>query len=80
MLGRVAALWRYPVKSLLGEQRPSLDLNGRGVEGDRTFAIRNADGKFASGKNTRRFFKLDGLFALRAALRRVCRSPRARQN
>lgn len=67
MVGRVAHLWRYPVKSLLGEPRESLELNARGVEGDRLFAIRNAEGKFASGKNTRRFFKLDGLFALRAA-------------
>lgn len=65
--GRVARLWRYPVKSLLGEQRESLELNARGVAGDRLFAIRNAEGKLASGKDTRRFFKLDGLFALRAA-------------
>lgn len=67
MLGTVARLWRYPVKSLLGEPRESLDLNARGVESDRLFAIRNAEGKLASGKNTRRFFKLDGLLALRAA-------------
>lgn len=67
MLGTVAHLWRYPVKSLLGEPRESLDLNARGVEGDRLFAIRNAEGKLASGKNTRRFFKLDGLLTLRAA-------------
>lgn len=67
MAASVARLWRYPVKSLLGEPRESLDLNARGVEGDRLFAICNAEGKLASGKNTRRFYKLDGLFALRAA-------------
>jgi uncharacterized protein len=67
MLGRVVSLWRYPVKSLLGERREWLDMNAHGVEGDRLFAIRNADGKLASGKNTRRFFKLDGLFAFHAA-------------
>jgi uncharacterized protein YcbX len=67
VLGRVVNLWRYPVKSLLGERREWLDLNARGVEGDRLFAIRNADGKLASGKNTRRFFKLDRLFAFHAA-------------
>lgn len=67
MLGRVASLWRYPVKSLLGERREWLEVNPRGVEGDRLFAIRNADGKFASGKNTRRFFRLEGLFAFGAS-------------
>lgn len=67
MLGTVTRLWRYPVKSLLGEHCDSLELNSRGVEGDRLFAIRDADGKLASGKNTRRFFRLDGLLALRAA-------------
>ncbi len=67
MVGSIGRLWRYPVKSLLGEQREALDLNTRGVEGDRLFAIRNSEGKLASGKNTRRFFKLDGLFALRAS-------------
>jgi uncharacterized protein YcbX len=67
MLGEVGSLWRYPVKSLRGEQREWLDINARGVERDRIFAIRNEDGKLASGKNTRRFFKLDGLFELSAA-------------
>lgn len=67
VVGSVACLWRYPVKSLLGEQCESLKLNARGVEGDRLFAIRNAERKIASGKNTRRFFKLDGLLTLRAA-------------
>ena len=67
MVGKIGSLWRYPVKSLLGEQREWLDINARGVEGDRLFAIRNEDGKLASGKNTRRFFKLDGLFAFSAA-------------
>ena len=30
MLGRIAALWRYPVKSMLGESMPQLAVNGRG--------------------------------------------------
>src|SRR3972149_7623580 len=65
-LGRVQELWRYPVKSMLGERRELIDLNARGVEGDRTYAIRDATGKFGSGKNTRRFRKIDGLFKFRA--------------
>src|SRR3990172_1596918 len=65
-LGRVQKLWRYPVKSMLGERRELIDLNARGVDGDRTYAIRDATGKFGSGKNTRRFRKIDGLFKFRA--------------
>jgi len=64
--GVVAALWRYPVKSMLGERCPSLALTARGVHGDRLYAIRDADGKFGSGKSTRRFRRIDGLFAFHA--------------
>ena len=60
-LGTVAELWRYPVKSMLGERCESLRFETRGVEGDRQFAIRDSAGKFGSGKNTRRFRKIDGL-------------------
>jgi len=31
---RVAELWRYPVKSLLGERHPALRLIADGIEGD----------------------------------------------
>src|SRR5437867_3870881 len=51
---------------MLGEQCEHLDLNTRGVEGDRLFAIRDANGKFGSGKSTRRFRRIDGLFGCRA--------------
>lgn len=60
--GRVSELWRYPVKSMLGEACVALSINVRGVEGDRRFAIRDVEGKFGSGKNTRRFRKIEGLF------------------
>ena len=65
-LGIVARLWRYPVKSMLGEPCEYLDVNARGVEGDRLFAIRDANGKFGSGKSTRRFRQIDGLFRFQA--------------
>jgi uncharacterized protein YcbX len=64
--GTVAKLWRYPVKSMLGESCQSLDLDARGVAGDRLFAIRDVNGKFGSGKTTRRFARIDGLFAFRS--------------
>lgn len=65
-LGIVARLWRYPVKSMGGEQCESLDVNARGVEGDRLFALRDTNGKFGSGKNTRRFCRINGLFGFQA--------------
>jgi uncharacterized protein YcbX len=65
-VGRVSRLWRYPVKSMLGEECSHLDVNERGVVGDRLFAVRDVAGKFGSGKTTRRFRKIDGLFRFRA--------------
>lgn len=64
--GKVESLWRYPVKSLIGEKLQSFDIDARGVSGDREYAVSNADGKFGSGKNTRRFRKIDGLFTMSA--------------
>ena len=63
----VKQLWRYPVKSMLGETCASLRVDARGVEGDRLYAIYDAEGKFGSGKNTRRLRRIDGLFGIRAS-------------
>lgn len=60
-LGSVRGLWRYPVKSLRGEALHQIQLDARGVVGDRIWALRDADGKLASGKNSRRFRKVMGL-------------------
>lgn len=64
--GVVLTLWRYPVKSMLGERCARLTLEARGVAGDRLYAIRDAAGKFGSGKSTRRFRRIDGLFGFTA--------------
>ena len=64
--GKIARLWRYPVKSFLGESCNRLFIDSQGVSGDRWFAISNKQGKFGSGKNTRRFCKIDGLFDFKA--------------
>lgn len=66
LIGEVISLWRYPVKSLLGESLQSVNVNSRGVVGDRVFAVSNSEGKFGSGKNTRRFRRIDGLLSLSA--------------
>lgn len=68
-VGSVSALWRYPVKSMLGKQCETVELNERGIEGDRVYAVRDAGGKLGSGKNTGRFRKIDGLFGFRAGYR-----------
>ncbi len=65
--GRVAALFRYPVKSLVGEELEEVDVVRRGVHGDRLWSVRDPDGKLGSGKSSRRFRRMDGLLALSAA-------------
>jgi uncharacterized protein YcbX len=48
---RVAQLWRYPVKSLLGERLPSLSLVGDGVDGDRLWGILDrGDGRILTAR------------------------------
>jgi len=38
-VGRVRAIYRYPVKSMAGEQLPSAQLGFHGIDGDRRFAF-----------------------------------------
>lgn len=40
---QVAQLWRYPVKSMVGERVDSVDLDDLGVVGDRTWATRDLE-------------------------------------
>jgi len=42
VVGTVESLWRYPVKSMRGEDLPEVFLGYAGVHGDRVFAIRNS--------------------------------------
>jgi uncharacterized protein YcbX len=66
-LGVVGGLYRYPVKSMLGEACASIELDARGFRGDRAFAVRDSDGKLGSGKTTGRFRQIDGLIDFRAS-------------
>jgi len=51
LVGRVAELWRYPVKSMLGERRNQLPFTPSGALGDRAWALREtATGRIASAK------------------------------
>lgn len=63
----VAALWRYPVKSLGGERLATAVIERRGLVGDRRWAVVDRDGKLGSGKSSRRFRAMDGLLHIAAA-------------
>ncbi len=53
-IGTVRALWRFPVKSMLGEELDSVDLTEAGVIGDRAYAIVDKEtGKVASAKHSK---------------------------
>jgi uncharacterized protein YcbX len=57
--GTVVSLWRYPVKSMMGEELNSSYVSERGIIGDRTYAIVDKQtGKAASAKNPRKWGKL----------------------
>ena len=51
VVGRVSELWRYPVKSMQGEQVRSLDLSPSGVAGDRAYGlVDTSTGRLLSAK------------------------------
>lgn len=64
---RVTVIRRYPVKSMGGEALAAAALDSRGLVGDRWYAVADGDGRFASGKNTRRFRRRDGVFGFSAS-------------
>ena len=58
--GSVVALWRYPVKSMMGEELNSSEVADRGLLGDRQFAVVDrATGKVGGAKNPRSGATLD---------------------
>jgi uncharacterized protein len=64
-VGTVVSVWRYPVKSMLGEELNSSYVTERGLVGDRSYALVDQEtGKVASAKNPRKWGKL---FDFRAA-------------
>jgi uncharacterized protein len=70
--GSVVALWRYPVKSMMGEELNAAEVTEGGLLGDRAYAlVDSSDGKIASAKNPRKWLSL---FDFRAALADVPRT------
>src|SRR6476661_3017005 len=65
-IGKVVSLFRYPVKSMMGEELNATDVTEYGLLGDRAYAlVDSSDGKIASAKNPR---KWPNLFDFRATL------------
>jgi MOSC domain-containing protein len=63
--GSVASLWRYPVKSMLGEELSAIEVTERGLLGDRAYAlVDSADGKAATAKTPRKWPTLFGFRAI----------------
>lgn len=61
---KLVAIWRYPVKSMMGEELVAADVGGNGLVGDRAYALLDAEtGKVASAKNPKAW---PGLFDFRA--------------
>ena len=66
VVGSLVSLWRYPVKSMMGEELNATEVTEIGLLGDRAYALVDAEtGKIISAKLPR---KWGILFDCRAAL------------
>lgn len=55
----VLSLWRYPVKSMAGEELDAVDVTARGLNGDRAYAlVDTATKKVGSAKSVKKFGEL----------------------
>ena len=65
VVGSIAGLWRFPVKSMTGERLQEVEVTERGVLGDRAYALIDQDtGRVVSAKSVKLF---PGLFDCKAA-------------
>jgi len=64
-VGRISAVWRFPVKSMVGETLPQAELTKRGIVGDRAYALTDVEtGKVVSAKSVKLF---PAMFGCRAS-------------
>jgi uncharacterized protein len=61
--GALLEIRRYPVKAMAGESLEWVEVERRGLVGDRAYAVVDGDGKLATGKHSRRFRRRDEVFA-----------------
>jgi uncharacterized protein YcbX len=58
-IGLVGSLWRYPIKSMMGEELNAIAVTERGLLGDRAYALMDpSTGKVVSAKNPRKWSNL----------------------
>jgi uncharacterized protein len=58
-LGTLVSLWRYPVKSMMGEELNACEVTERGLCGDRAYGLVDQEtGKLASAKHPRKWGRL----------------------
>jgi uncharacterized protein YcbX len=62
-VGVVQTLFRYPVKSMLGEQLRAVDIGPQGVIGDRAYALREASGRVVTAKKWANMFEFGARYA-----------------
>jgi uncharacterized protein len=55
-IGVVQELFRYPVKSMLGERLREVDIGAHGVIGDRAYALREVNGRVVTAKKWANMF------------------------
>ncbi len=56
LVGAVSAVWRFPVKSMLGEELESAEVSEAGIVGDRAYALIDREtGKIVSAKHPKRW-------------------------
>jgi uncharacterized protein len=59
LVGKITSLWRYPVKSMLGEQLEAVAVTPTGLLGDRAYALWDRQTqRIASAKNPKKWAKL----------------------
>lgn len=56
-IGVVKELFRYPVKSMLGERLSEVDIGDNGVIGDRAYALRETSGRVVTAKKWAKMFE-----------------------
>jgi uncharacterized protein len=63
IIGTIAELWRYPVKSMLGERLQSVMATQAGLIGDRAWALRDLrTGNIVSAKKWARMFEFSAVY------------------
>ena len=65
-MATVREIRRFPVKAMGGESLTTVEVETRGLLGDRAYAVVDGDGKLASGKHSKRFRRRDEVFEFAA--------------